>query len=523
MTTEIIEGQATEIEDEPVRAVVAVQHPPPSIAHVQSGLGAIANLPDDEFEENLARLKKAVTRARRMQEALLEDGTDYGSVKGVKRPFLHKPGAEKFEKAYGLATSYTVERHVGDGEETPELEFIVHARVHLGSTDGPVVGEGLGSANNWETKYRYRTAPQAKPCPDCGKMTVIRLNPKAGRPATWWCGKRDGGCGHTFAIDDPRFGGEDAEKIENPDPWDLANTLLKMARKRAYVDGMLTATGTSGLFTQDEDAPIVPRADAVAPVATGPAEPNPASSPDSPAEHSGELTKIDPEDGMTRQVKIKWLDNEKAVHQKLELKVKTKGRNLTAILVDQLALAAAAVGLRNGDLVSFGGTVEERIWQEGKPPIKEVRNPPALWYYRGGGWKAVGPAPAAPEPEPIDYEAEESAILDDLVVPPTWEEQTKGLRPMLVRQGEEYRRTGFLMDDLSFGQNKAGLTVINGNLGVPHEGIFHLVCGDGEAANLTTGGAPNWKKGDEIAVYGRGHITPSGAHIIILDGAGKPS
>jgi hypothetical protein len=40
-------------------------------------------------------------------------------------------------------------------------------------------------------------------------------------------------------------------KMENDDPWSLWNTVLKMAKKRALIDATLSATRSSGLFTQD--------------------------------------------------------------------------------------------------------------------------------------------------------------------------------------------------------------------------------------------------------------------------------
>jgi hypothetical protein len=68
---------------------------------------------------------------------------------------------------------------------------------------------------------------------------------------------------------------EIGEKMENPDIADTYNTVLKMAKKRAYIDGILSATAASDIFTQDiedfpEDArPAVIDADA-SPVATKP-------------------------------------------------------------------------------------------------------------------------------------------------------------------------------------------------------------------------------------------------------------
>ncbi len=42
-----------------------------------------------------------------------------------------------------------------------------------------------------------------------------------------------------------------ARKLENDNPADDYNTVLKMAKKRALVDAVLTATAASDIFTQD--------------------------------------------------------------------------------------------------------------------------------------------------------------------------------------------------------------------------------------------------------------------------------
>ena len=48
------------------------------------------------------------------------------------------------------------------------------------------------------------------------------------------------------------------EKVEHDNPADYYNTVLKMAKKRAHVDAVLTATAASDIFTQDvEDMPEV--------------------------------------------------------------------------------------------------------------------------------------------------------------------------------------------------------------------------------------------------------------------------
>jgi hypothetical protein len=48
------------------------------------------------------------------------------------------------------------------------------------------------------------------------------------------------------------------DKVEHDNPADYYNTVLKMAKKRAHVDAVLTATAASDIFTQDvEDMPEV--------------------------------------------------------------------------------------------------------------------------------------------------------------------------------------------------------------------------------------------------------------------------
>jgi hypothetical protein len=79
------------------------------------------------------------------------------------------------------------------------------------NSDGQIVAYGMGSANSQEVKYKYRYE------------------------------KREN---------------EEKERILNPEPADAQNTLVKMASKRAFVDGVLKATGASRMFTQDvEDMP----------------------------------------------------------------------------------------------------------------------------------------------------------------------------------------------------------------------------------------------------------------------------
>jgi hypothetical protein len=187
-----------------------------------TGTHALAMMSDTEFEANLAAVKKGQERIKRMQEALLVKGVDYANIPNVDKPSLGKPGAEKFTQAYNCTAEVTRTLIIGDNVTTPEITYDAQCDIHLGDFDGPVIGNGFGTCNSWETKYRYRDAMHV--CPDCGKDLRHSKPPKTG----WYCWTKMGGCGKEFRDDDSRITTQVVGRIENPDPWDLANTLMKM-------------------------------------------------------------------------------------------------------------------------------------------------------------------------------------------------------------------------------------------------------------------------------------------------------
>ena len=90
----------------------------------------------------------------------------------------------------------------------------------------------------------------------------------------WYCHQKIGGCGVQFGAKDERIIGQQPGQVDNPDPHDVENTLVKIAAKRSYIDGTLRATATSGLFTQDLEDQLPIDAE------SGPKEPQRASKPD---------------------------------------------------------------------------------------------------------------------------------------------------------------------------------------------------------------------------------------------------
>jgi hypothetical protein len=247
---DVVDGTAVEIEEE--RGLV-----PHVQAHLAVGVGALAAMSDDDFDRNLEAMRKGVERAARMKEAIMVEDEDFGLIPGTKKPTLLKPGAEKLALAYGLTGRFAHSITYGDGISAPPITVVVDCYLHLGGHEGPVVAQGMGMASSWENRYRWRKGGRI--CPECDLPGVIFTK---GRGGQWWHpsdAKPAGGCGANFAKDDERLTSQDDRQIENPDPFELGNTLLKMGEKRSYVDAVLRATASSGLFSQDMEDEVQDR------------------------------------------------------------------------------------------------------------------------------------------------------------------------------------------------------------------------------------------------------------------------
>ncbi len=245
--------------DESREIVPAAPHGGALVVGGNAGTLALATMSEQEFQARLLALKKGNERLAVIKRELMEVDVDYGIIPGTPKPTLYKPGAEKLGDFYQLRADFISERTIGDGVTTPTISYQTKCLLHLASLDGPVVATGHGSANSWEKKHRYRSGERA--CPECGALkTIIKGKDEYEKDARfkggWLCFIKKGGCGAKFTASDARIVNQQLGEVENPDPWDLDNTLLKMSEKRAYVDGILRGTASSGLFTQDlEDMP----------------------------------------------------------------------------------------------------------------------------------------------------------------------------------------------------------------------------------------------------------------------------
>ena len=189
--------------------------------------------------------QKRLKELQQFVQMYMHEGEDYGTIPGTPKPTLYKPGADKLCDIYALADSYRVTNRT-ENWDASLFDYEIECRL-LSKRTGQLVATGLGSCNSFEGKYRWRD--QQRTCPKCGKTSIIKGKEEYG--GGWLCWKKKDGCGAKFEEGDQSIEGQPSGKVQNDDIPTLKNTILKMAKKRAKVDAVLSATRSSGLFTQD--------------------------------------------------------------------------------------------------------------------------------------------------------------------------------------------------------------------------------------------------------------------------------
>lgn len=226
---------------------------------------ALAAKPTTERAMIMAQSLKEDTEQRALVKQYvaqhMAEGTDYGVIPGTKNHTLLKPGAEKLTDLFRCTPVFEILNKVEDWDKGL---FHYEFRVRITSRDnGTVLAEGYGSANSREGRYRWRNAHRK--CPACGKEAIFKSKfPPRDQPNLapgWYCHKKAGGCGEQFSAGDDSVESQTEGKVENDDIYTLVNTILKMAKKRALVDGAIALARCSDIFTQDvEDMPDHARA-----------------------------------------------------------------------------------------------------------------------------------------------------------------------------------------------------------------------------------------------------------------------
>ena len=181
-----------------------------------------------DIRKNTALVKKA------LREVMIK-GVDYGTVPGCGEKLrLFKAGSEKLMLLFKLGCFPDAKRTEFSGE-TDEISFIVTTKIIHVPTNLEL-GFGLGSASSSEEKYKWKAATKK----EWENTDELR------RRIKYYRGDYD--------KKTKKYGPEKEVCQVRTNPADLNNTLLKMACKRSKVDGVITVTGASDIFTQDMEA-----------------------------------------------------------------------------------------------------------------------------------------------------------------------------------------------------------------------------------------------------------------------------
>lgn len=198
---------------------------------------------------NLAVAKQRLEEFQQFVREYMKNGEDYGMIPGIDKPSLFQPGADKLAELYGLAPTFPDERMIRTVDWTmdPPLYDYEVTCVLLSKRTGLIASEGKGSCSSYEAKYRWRECKRL--CPQCSKEAIIKGKDDFG--GGWVCWKKKGGCGAKFGDGDKSIEDQTVGRVPNEDMADIKNTILKMAQKRAKIAAVLSATRSSGVFTQD--------------------------------------------------------------------------------------------------------------------------------------------------------------------------------------------------------------------------------------------------------------------------------
>lgn len=164
-----------------------------------------------------------VTMVQEVMRAVMKPEIHFGKIPGAgDRLTLFKPGAEVLCMAFRIADSYVIE----DLSTDDKIRYRVTC-IGTHQTTGTVLGSGMGEAMTSEEKYKWRKAI----CTEEFEATPANMRRKK-------FGKAKGG----------GFYMQEQVRTEQDD---LANTVLKMANKRAKIAMTINVTACGDMFGQD--------------------------------------------------------------------------------------------------------------------------------------------------------------------------------------------------------------------------------------------------------------------------------
>lgn len=228
---------------------------------------------------------RRATLMQMMERNVLVDTIDYGVIPGTEKKTLLQPGAQKLAATFGLEPDIECLTKIEDwtgADHGGEAFFYYEYKVTM-RRDGKAIGVGIGSANSWDSKHRFRWVNETALPEGLDKSTLVRrggrikealwkiekaeTSGKYGKPQAYWDAFQTAKAeGRVTILEEPknerfaRFKGEKETfwsiegyeyRLPNDKIYDVVNTVNKMAAKRAFVAAVLMAVGGSEFFTQD--------------------------------------------------------------------------------------------------------------------------------------------------------------------------------------------------------------------------------------------------------------------------------
>ena len=178
----------------------------------------------EEMPMSIGQVKAQVVMIQSVMKAVMIDKEHYGVIPGTSKKTLYKAGAEKLVSTFRLVPDPEVEDLSFDGE----IRYRVKCKMF--TMPGVFLGAGIGECSSGEEKYMWRKAI----CEEEFEATA-----EDRRRVKWSKG----------------YQGKPAYKTDQVrmNPADIGNTILKMGKKRALIDAVLTILAASDIFTQDID------------------------------------------------------------------------------------------------------------------------------------------------------------------------------------------------------------------------------------------------------------------------------
>lgn len=193
----------------------------------------LTELPTVQHVEREMTTQELMAQSIRIHEVLTKvmvKDIHYGVIPGTQKPTLYQAGAEKICSTFRLAPRYDVD----DLSEPGENFYRYRAKCSLHTIrDGLFVGSAMGEASSAEEKYQWEAA-------------VCQEHYDATDPSR----KR-------IKFKRVRDGGHEEILQVQRNCADLANTVLKIACKRAFLSAVKGATAASDILDVDLDEEAV--------------------------------------------------------------------------------------------------------------------------------------------------------------------------------------------------------------------------------------------------------------------------